>query len=646
MRRKTPEEFKKEMSIRNPLVEVLGEYCSIRDKVKVSCKKCRHIWEAYPRNLLKGTGCPICYRGSLKKSHAEYIKEVAEKHPNIIVLGRYESADKRVSVKCQKCGYIWNPIAQSLISGHGCPSCNGNASKTSQGFISELAAINKDVEVIGIYSGTHKPIEVRCKKCGYIWKATPHNLLQGSGCIVCAGKKKKTQEDFICNLQAVNKHILVIGKYISTECPVQVRCLKCGYEWKARPHNLLAGSGCPECANVKTGERTRKTQTEFEKELLLANPYIKVIGKYENIGTPLLVQCKRCRHQWLASPGNLLRGSDCPNCLKFLKTSFPEQALFFYIKEVYPKTINGYKDIFDDNKMELDIFIPEIKTGIEYDGATWHRGKKANLREAKKYSICKEKGVRLIRIKEHTNQEKDADIVINTDGILEAAFSQLREYIQLPDDIDFYRDAAKIKAQYLTDDMQGTTNYFVNRILSVNPTIEVLGNYINSSTKIKVRCKVCNHVWHGGPGSLIKGHGCPKCAKKSSAKKNTKTHEQFIYELNNKNPDIFVIGKYITRKTKLLVKCKKCGAEWETAPANLLAGHGCMKCSPYKNTLKTNEQFIKELKDKNPNLEPIQEYKGTSIPMKVRCRLCGEVFEKTPSYMLRGYSCHKCKEKK
>jgi len=176
--------------------------------------------------------------------------------------------------------------------------------------------------------------------------------------------------------------------------------------------------------------------------------------------------------------------------------------------------------------------------------------------------------------------------------------------------------------------------------------VEVLGEYINYATKVEVKCRTCGNNWKARPGDLIKGHGCPKCAKKSSAKKNTKSHEQFIAELNDINPDIVVIGKYVTRKTKLRVKCNKCGAEWENAPANLLAGHGCMECSPYKNTLKTNEQFIKELGEKNPNLEPLQEYQGTSIPMKVRFRLCGEIVEKTPLYMLRGHSCHECKGNK
>ena len=52
--------------------------------------------------------------------------------------------------------------------------------------------------------------------------------------------------------------------------------------------------------------------------------------------------------------------------------------------------------------MELDIFIPSINTGIEYDGIFWHdkKDKDVQIREEKKYRICKEHQIRLFRIKE------------------------------------------------------------------------------------------------------------------------------------------------------------------------------------------------------------------------------------------------------
>ena len=49
--------------------------------------------------------------------------------------------------------------------------------------------------------------------------------------------------------------------------------------------------------------------------------------------------------------------------------------------------------------MEIDIYIPSIKTGIEYDDIFWH-GKTAIPREEKKYQICKDNKIRLFRIKE------------------------------------------------------------------------------------------------------------------------------------------------------------------------------------------------------------------------------------------------------
>ena len=50
-------------------------------------------------------------------------------------------------------------------------------------------------------------------------------------------------------------------------------------------------------------------------------------------------------------------------------------------------------------RFELDVFIPSQRLGIEYDGIAWHKEEKFN-REKRKYRLCKEKGVRLIRIKE------------------------------------------------------------------------------------------------------------------------------------------------------------------------------------------------------------------------------------------------------
>lgn len=56
---------------------------------------------------------------------------------------------------------------------------------------------------------------------------------------------------------------------------------------------------------------------------------------------------------------------------------------------------------------------------------------------------------------------------------------------------------------------------FLKELQEHNPNIEPLEAYKNDRTKIKVRCKVCSHVWFAYPTHMIRGTGCPVCAQYS-----------------------------------------------------------------------------------------------------------------------------------
>ena len=106
-------------------------------------------------------------------------------------------------------------------------------------------------------------------------------------------------------------------------------------------------------------------------------------------------------HEWTTKVSNRYRGGGCPYCSKRGKTSYSEQAVFFYVKKRFPDAISHFRDIFP-NGMELDIYVPSLKIGVEYDGAVWHPD--SNLdRERKKFHICKQHGIKLLRIKENRN---------------------------------------------------------------------------------------------------------------------------------------------------------------------------------------------------------------------------------------------------
>lgn len=57
---------------------------------------------------------------------------------------------------------------------------------------------------------------------------------------------------------------------------------------------------------------------------------------------------------------------------------------------------------------------------------------------------------------------------------------------------------------------------------------------------------------------------------------------------------------------------------------------------------KTNEEFIKEMKIKNPSVIPLDEYMGRGAYISCKCAKCGNVWRATPRNLLNGTKCNQC----
>ena len=66
-----------------------------------------------------------------KLTQSEFEERIHDLLPDIKVLGNYINKRTRIIVSCKNCGNIWEPIADSLLSGHGCSVCarDGKAGK-------------------------------------------------------------------------------------------------------------------------------------------------------------------------------------------------------------------------------------------------------------------------------------------------------------------------------------------------------------------------------------------------------------------------------------------------------------------------------------------------------------------------------------
>lgn len=133
---------------------------------------------------------------------------------------------------------------------------------------------------------------------------------------------------------------------------------------------------------------------------------------------------------------------------------------------------------------------------------------------------------------------------------------------------------------------------------------ELLSEYINAKTKIKLKCKECGYIWDVRPTHLTYSKsGCPICANKDNGLKQRKTHDEFVDEISNKFGNKYtVIGQYIKANTKILIRCNTCNNNWDIFPYSILQGVGCPICNQSK-----GECVIKEYLENN-NIQYKQQY--------------------------------------
>ena len=191
---------------------------------------------------------------SKKKTHEEYISELAKIHPNIEVIGQYAGSNVKILHKCRIDNYIWYTQPNILLMGHGCPYCSKHAIMSNNKYIEEVKKINPNIEVIGEYVGVRTKILHKCLIDGYEWESTPDHILRGSGCPMCGNTLKKNSEQYKKDVELIDNNIEVLEEYINYKTPILHMCKIDGCRWYAQPSNILAGSGCPMC-KLSRGEK-------------------------------------------------------------------------------------------------------------------------------------------------------------------------------------------------------------------------------------------------------------------------------------------------------------------------------------------------------------------------------------------------------
>lgn len=125
--------------------------------------------------------------------------------------------------------------------------------------------------------------------------------------------------------------------------------------------------------------------------------------------------------------------------------------------------------------------------------------------------------------------------------------------------------------------------------------------------------------------------------------------QNFIKEKDINNDCVLLSTKYVNSTTPLLLQCNRCGQTFERDWAHLKRGRFmCTSCAT-KNTVRS-KITIQEVKDfiiqndVNKDCTLLSEvYINSTTPLRLRCNLCGQEFERDYAHIKRGrFRCAQC----
>lgn len=567
--------------------------------------------------------------------------------------------------------------------------------------------LNKSLSITpeNVTLGSHIAVNWICKECGFKWSTSIKNRTRkdgkATGCPKCGRKKLSlfhlTPIKGVNDLESIYPNIAKEWNYEKNRnlkpCDIVKgssqkvwwKCHKCGNEWETQVCNRTGknSTGCPICSAKKTGSDNAKPIVGVNDLKTLFPSLIEEwnYNKNENLPETYLPgsnkkvwwKCKNCGYEWQGSIVNRTRGRNCSKCLKEYHISYPEKAVFYYVKKLFPEAKENERlDILDGK--ELDIYIPNKRIGIEYDGYSWHQNSDKDL---KKDLLCKNNNIELIRLREPNLPTITSDSIVYTlskkskNLDIEGAIIWLLIYLKCSNfDVNLERDNKEIlklmdlskkKNSIVYEYPEDVKDWNYEKNEGLNPEYFTKG----SEKVVWWKCHVCGCEWENKIKDKIKRKKCPNCIKDNLVigKNDYETlYPKLIDDWDYKKNKIHL--KQVKKSDNLKLfwwKCHVCGYEWELSIRSKIVSTYCPKCASkvgvdtrMKNYIKKHgslasnyPEIVKEWNyEKNEGLSPEHLTSKNKRQVWWKCEN-GHEWMASICNRTKGFGrCHECENKK
>ncbi len=305
-------------------------------------------------------------------------------------------------------------------------------------FVYNTYGKNKDT----LTQGFDKKCKWHCHKCGAEMNFKVVHRTNGHwNCPYCTGRYLDLRKHSVAHDL---KHLLSEWDYErNTEKPEEVSsgspkkywwiCLK-GHSYATNPYHRKEGKGCPVCRKLKLVVGVNDlatTHPDLVKEWNYeANRYI--------ISPQSITSGSKFKVWWKCSNGHdfeadintrVTCNSGCPYCTAFQSSSFAETALYFYLDKIFSNIYRRYKL----GGYEYDIYMPDEKIVIEYNGYHWHESDRKVELDNEKLAYARQHGLFMIIINSVRTSVDIFDIELLCGGVRITCFSEKKKPSSISD---------------------------------------------------------------------------------------------------------------------------------------------------------------------------------------------------------------------
>lgn len=173
-----------------------------------------------------------------------------------------------------------------------------------------------------------------------------------------------------------------------------------GHEWDDKILKVNNNRECPYCSGkyLLTGINDLKTinpKLAQEWHPILNKDLYPSMVAYRSVDSVWWL-CEN-GHKWKCRIDRRNNGVDCPYCKKKEKRELNVYIVYYYIKKYFKEAVLDYRDKNLIRNYKINVYIPSLKIGIEYDEDVGVDVKKSNL---DKNNICSKNEIKLIRIRD------------------------------------------------------------------------------------------------------------------------------------------------------------------------------------------------------------------------------------------------------